>query len=71
MKKKRLLASIVTAAMLFTMVPMNALASDNAIQNVDAEVLDTQESLKPLVDIEGNVSSNVYTACLLYTSRCV
>ena len=62
MKKKRLLASIVTAAMLFTMVPMNALASDNAIQNVDAEVLDTQESLKPVVDIEGNVSSNVYTA---------
>lgn len=62
MKKKRLLASIVTATMLFTMAPMNALASDNAIQNVDAEVLDTQESLKPVVDIEGNVSSNMYTA---------
>ena len=61
MKKKRLLASIVTATILFTMVPMNALASDNAIQNVDAEVLDTQESLKPVVDIEENVSSNVNT----------
>ena len=35
MKKKRLLASIVTAAMLFTMVPSYALADDNAVPMID------------------------------------
>lgn len=35
MKKKRLLASIVTAAMLFTMVPSYALADDSTVQMID------------------------------------
>lgn len=47
-EKERLLVSIITAVILVITAAMNALANDNAIQNIDAEIPNQEDLIEEL-----------------------
>ncbi|OUP51874.1 hypothetical protein B5F17_11545 [Butyricicoccus pullicaecorum] len=61
MKKKRLLASIVTAAMLFTMVPSYALADDSTVQMIDLVPATPTESTQ--TDVPDSTACTMTEGC--------